>query len=207
MTLGPADFARLERVLAAARDRGFLGPGPVASQIERAVDLASALDEPPSRSLDLGSGGGVPGLPLALLWPDTTWVLLDGSVTRSAVLETSVTDLHLDDRVTVVASRAEEAGRGDLRGTFDLVVARSFGSPAVTAECGSPFLKVGGFLVVAEPPGGDPSRWEPRGLESLGLRMGRSVSAATAYQVLVQAEPCPQRFPRRVGVPGKRPLF
>jgi 16S rRNA (guanine527-N7)-methyltransferase len=113
----------------------------------------------------------------------------------------------LGGRVMVVAERAERVGRGPIRGTVDLVVARSFGSPSVTAECAAPLLRPNGRLVVAEPPGGEPERWDLVGLAQLGMGIGVSRSEPTAFQVLVQVEPCPDRFPRRVGVPSKRPLF
>jgi 16S rRNA (guanine527-N7)-methyltransferase len=198
-------------VLAAAQRRGFLGPGPIGPHVDRALDLVAALDGRtgwhPDHALDLGSGGGLPGLPLALASPDTRWVLLDGSQSRAAFLDGAVQELGLVDRVRVVAERAETAGHGHLRSAFDVVVARSFGSPAATAECGAPFLKVGGRLIVAEPPGGDPDRWNPDGLAQLGLRLGEGIVTPTAYQVLTQASNCPDRFPRRVGIPAKRPLF
>ena len=109
----------------------------------------------------------------------------------------------------MVEGRAEElARRADLRGRFDLVVARGFGPPAVTAECGAGFLVVGGRLVVSEPPGGRPDRWPAEGLAPLGLEPGRrSRRAGASYQVLRQATACPDRYPRRVGIPAKRPLF
>lgn len=206
-TLTPRDYAKLETVLSEGQQLGFLGPGPIAPHVERALDLAAAVDMPPERALDLGSGAGVPGLPLALLWAETRWVLLDGSVTRASFLKKAVDELQIGERVAVVGARAEEAARGDLRGVFDLVVARSFAVPAVTAECGSPFLKVGGVLLVAEPPGGNPSRWDSQGLDELGLELGASRSTPTASQFLLQVRPCPERYPRRVGVPAKRPLF
>ncbi len=169
--------------------------------------MAAGLEVTPATVLDLGSGGGLPGLPLAMVWPASHWVLLDGSQTRAEFLQHAVTTLGLTDRVLVVGERAEVAGRGELRGTFDCVVARSFAGPAPTAECGAPFLRVGGSLVVAEPPGGEPQRWDPQGLALLGLQIGLRVVGRTAYQVLRQDTPCPDRFPRRVGVPTKRPLF
>jgi 16S rRNA (guanine527-N7)-methyltransferase len=169
--------------------------------------LAGALEVAPTMALDLGSGGGLPGLPLACLWSATRWILLDGSQTRADFLRHAVTELGLTNRVAVVGERAEVAGRGELRGTFDCVVARSFAGPASTAECGSPFLRVGGRLVVAEPPGGHPERWDPSGVALLGLELSERGTGRTAYQVLRQAAPCPDRFPRRVGVPTKRPLF
>ena len=157
--------------------------------------------------MDLGSGGGVPGLPLALAWPASRWVLLDGSVNRGEFLRGAVSTLGLDDRIEVLAERAELAGRGPLRGALDVVVARGFGPPGPTAECAAPFLRVGGVLVVAEPPGGRPDRWDSPALGQLGLRNDRQVEGSTAYQVLVQERVCPDRYPRRVGIPVKRPLF
>jgi 16S rRNA (guanine527-N7)-methyltransferase len=195
-------------VLEDGQRRGFLGPGPVADHINRALDLTAASNEPPTgRVLDLGSGGGVPGLALALAWPSSTWALLDGSQTRAAFLRQAVVELGLDERAAVVAARAEVAARTELRHGFELVVARSFARPGPTAECGAPFLQVGGRLVVAEPPGGAPGRWDEAGLAKVGLRLGRSGTGPTAFQILEQVELCPDRFPRRVGVPEKRPLF
>lgn len=194
-------------MLGRARDLGFLGPGPIGPHVDRALDLDAAIPHPPQAALDLGSGGGLPGLPLALLWTRSEWVLLDASARRTAFLGEAVGDLGLDARVRVVGSRAEEAGRTELRASFDLVVARSFAAPAVTAECGSPFLRVGGRLIVAEPPGGSPERWDPSGLTELGLRLEEASGGPTSYQSLVQVAPCPERYPRRVGIPAKRPLF
>lgn len=161
----------------------------------------------PQRALDLGSGGGIPGLALALAWPASTWVLLDGSVRRCEWLAEAVARLDLTDRISVTAARAENAGRGALRGSFDLVVARGFGPAAVTAECGAPLLHPGGHLVVAEPPGGAPERWPAGPLAELGLTAGPRLVDPVALQVLVLTAPCPDRFPRRVGVPAKRPLY
>jgi 16S rRNA (guanine527-N7)-methyltransferase len=149
----------------------------------------------------------VPGLPLALAWPDSEWVLLDGSTARAAFLSEAVSTLGLDGRIEVDAVRAEEAGHGPNRGSFDLVVARSFGPPTVTAECAAPFLRVGGRLLVAEPPGGEPGRWPADGLRLLGMATGDRGSMPTAYQLIVQVQECPAQYPRRTGVPAKRPLF
>lgn len=135
------------------------------------------------------------------------WVLLDGSAKRTSFLSAAVEALGLSPRVEVASGRAEELGRGPLRGTIDLVVARSFAAPAATAECAAGFLRVGGQLLVAEPPGGAPERWASEALDLLGLAIGRSSSQPTALQILDQVRPCPDRYPRRVGVPSKRPLF
>ena len=110
--------------------------------------------------------------------------------------------------VTVVRARAEDAGRDPgLRGAFGLVTARSFGPPPVTAECAAPFLAVDGRLVVSEPPDGA-DRWPADGVALLDLELlRRTTTAAGRYQVLRQRTLVDERFPRRTGIPGKRPLF
>ena len=202
-------------VLEEARRLGFLGPGPVTPHLEHAAGYAVALAAEagagwsPDRAVDLGSGAGLPGLPLALLYGETEWRLVEASVRRAAFLRAAVADLGLDHRVTVVEQRAEVMGREpDYRGSFELVVARSFGPPAVLAECAAPLLAVGRWAVVSEPPGGAPERWPVEGLAQLGMAPGAAMQAGgAAYQVLHQAAPCPERWPRRVGIPAKRPLF
>ena len=160
----------------------------------------------PSRALDLGSGAGVPGLVLAVHWPESSWVLLDAGERRTLALRSALEQLDLVGRVEVVWGRAEDVGRDSShRGAYDLVTARSFGPPAVTAECGAPFLRPGGMLAVTEPPDAS-SRWPAVGLAELGLVPGRSTESPRA-QLLLAAEACSSRYPRRVGVPTKRPLF
>ena len=201
------DMDRLLEVLADSQRLGFIGPGPLEPHIERALHTLRLLIPGVGTAVDLGSGGGLPGLPLALATPAVRWLLLDGSVTRVRFLAEAVERLGLVGRVSTLAARAEEAGRGSLRGTYELVVARSFGPPAVTAECAAPLLAVGGRLIVAEPPGGSPARWDPAGLDRLGLVAVETVTEPSSFQVLEQARPCPETYPRRVGVPAKRPLF
>ena len=118
----------------------------------------------------------------------------------------------------VVRARAEDGGRRqDLRATFDLVVARGFAPPPVTAECAAPFLMTGGRLIVSEPPaepasgaGGAAapgSRWPVAGLARLGLVPERTWSEPFHYRSFVLDHPCPEDYPRRDGVPAKHPLF
>lgn len=215
--------------LARAQRLGFFGDGPLEPAVEHAYGFAEAAAAAharrgardwagPARFVDLGSGGGLPGLVLATLWPRATGILVDGNERRSAHLVQAVEEAGWQDRIAVLHVRAEVAGRRqELRGEADLVVARSFGPPAATAECAAPFLCVGGFLIVSEPPagagagagaaspGGD--RWPPAPLAELGLRPVGEERGRFGYQVLVQESPCPERFPRRDGVPAKRPLY
>ena len=121
--------------------------------------------------------------------------------------------LGLAARVSVVQERAERYGRLDeARGTFDGALARSFGRPAVVAESAAPLLHQGGWLVVSEPPAAQDlrsptPRWPAEALLQLGLEPAGMVRDSFDFQVLRQTQPCPERFPRRDGVPAKRPLF
>ncbi len=199
----------LVRVLEEARTLGFLGPGPVDGHVEHARGFLQAVgQERPRRVVDLGSGGGIPGLVLGQAWPDVDIVLLDANERRTAFLEQAVEALGLD-RVRVLRGRAEEVGHEPVwRGWADLVVARSFAAPAVTAECGAPLLGVRGRLIVSEPPEEKGTRWPAEGLAALGLRpSGRLEQAFSRFQILRQERPCPHTFPRRSGTPSKRPLF
>lgn len=198
----------LIQVLERAQELGFLGPGPVDDHLVHARRFVAAIEPEPREVLDLGSGGGVPGLILAGNWAASRVVLLDAAERRTAFLAEAVEALGLGERVEVWRGRAELlAHEPECRGRFDLVVARSFGPPPVVAECGAGFLEVGGRLAVSEPPDvrGTPRRaWLPDGLARLGLDPPVNVGGVA---VMVQARPCPAQFPRRVGVPAKRPLF
>ena len=155
--------------------RGFVGP------------IASA-----TRVLDLGSGGGVPGLVVAALRPDATVTLLDASVSRTDWLRRVVGRLGWGARVHVVTGRAEVLAHDERwRGSQDAVVARSFAPPLVTAEVASALLRVGGRLVVSEPPTPDLTRWPAAALADLGLRRQPWVTSAS---------PSSSRSPR----PGRR---
>ena len=195
-----------------ARSRGFLGPEPVEHHIEHSRDVADAVGPLSGSFLDLGSGGGVPGLVLALCWPDARGVLLESQQRRCEFLEDAVAQLDLGDRIDVRVGRAEDLARDpDLRGQIDLVVARAFGRPSVTAECAVGFLGAGGRLVVTEPPEGTSDlleRWPPEKLEDLGLGpAAASRSGRTGVAVLVALGEPLERWPRRVGRPSKTPLW
>jgi 16S rRNA (guanine527-N7)-methyltransferase len=142
--------------------------------------------------------------------PSVRLRLVEGSTRRSTFLRAAVERCGFESHVEVVAVRAEVAGRrAELRGGHTVVVSRLFGSPAETAECASPLLGVGGYLVVSEPPSDlDESRWPSAGLDLFGLEpVVKPVVGTSSFAVFRQVRECPERFPRRVGVPGKRPLF
>ena len=198
----PGASDALVAALEESRDLGFLGPGPVQAHVRHAGGFLQAwAGRPPVSVVDLGSGGGVPALPLALAWPESHWLLVEANGRRARFLAQTLHRLGLEARVDVRAARAEVVGRDPAqRGRHDLVVARGFAAPAVTAECAAPFLAVGGRLLTSEPP--EMRAWPEAALQLLGLaREGRR----GPVMALRQAAACPDRFPRRN--PGKRPLF
>jgi len=205
----------LDGVLQRSFELGFLGAMPIADQIDHAIGFAAVLESefggPPASAIDLGTGGGVPGLILVSCWPETRVVLMDATERRTAFLAEVLDSWPGADNAEVVRGRAEELGRTEaLRENFAAVTSRSFGVPAATAECGSAFLEVGGSMVVSEPPDSDPDgRWPTDGLAELGLSPVGTVRPAEryGYQVLRKIEALGVRFPRRVGVPVKRPIF
>ena len=204
----------LTELLTESRARGFLGPGDVQPHLVRAAAFATVLDRPPARALDLGAGGGLPGLVLAAtVWPETRWTFLDAQRKRTTFLVEAIERLHLDDRVDVVTGRAEEIARDPAhRETYDVVMARSFGAPAVTAECATGFLRADGCLVVSEPPDADPTvRWPSAALAEIGFGPARPTvvdgEVETHLVRLDRTGPLSDRYPRRTGTPGKRPLF
>lgn len=210
----PEPLDEVTQVLEGARELGFLGPGPVEDHVHHAlgfVGLVSGGDGPAGRWIDLGSGGGVPGLVLAIAVPGVRWVLLDARRRRTAFLERAVGELGLSDRVEVITGRAEEIGREARHRTgYAGAVARSFAPPAVTAECAAPLLVKGGHLVVSEPPmddRGTSDRWPTAGVRSLGLTIDLEVPGPPALVRLRATAPCPPAFPRPNGVPSKRPLW
>jgi len=208
VAIDPNIRAALAGVLESARHAGFLGPGPVEPHLDHALAFAGLAAGPPDLAVDLGSGAGLPGLALALAWPASRWWLVEAQGRRAAFLRQAAGTLGVADRAEVVEGRAEALGQDPhRRGRADLVVARSFGPPATVAECAAGFLRMEGVLIVAEPPGGDPRRWPAAPLALLGLRADGSIATPSAFQRLRQVRPCPERYPRRVGVPGKRPLW
>jgi 16S rRNA (guanine527-N7)-methyltransferase len=201
--------------LAEAQRRGFLGPAPLEQHVAHSRSFLEVIERFAPAGLgdsvlvDLGPGGGVPGLVLAAWLPAQRLVLQEASTTRAAWLEEAVEVLGWVDRIQVDARRAEEAGHDPARRHSALVVtARAFGKPAVTAECGAPLLRAGGVLVVAEPPNGA-SRWSADGLALLGLERAwwGAVTPEAHFAVLRAVGACPERYPRRTGVPNRRPLF
>lgn len=166
------------------------------------------------RCIDVGSGGGLPGIALAIVRPQWHITLLDSTRKKVNVLETFIGELALDN-VTAVWGRAEEiADEPARREQYDVAVARAVAELRELAEYCLPFVRVGG--VVLAPKGADIDEEvaaAEHALEVLGGRLLEvvpiQVPALDEPQTVVIVEkiaPTPEKYPRRPGRPGKRPL-
>lgn len=167
----------------------------------------------PARAIDVGSGAGFPGIPMSILRPDIHFVLLDALDKRARFLQDVVDDLGLN--AEAIHLRAEDAARRpDLREGFDLATARAVAPMAVLSEYLLPFLRVGGWMLAMKGPGLDGELEAAAGaVAALGggagevRRMaipGRDWDHRAAW--IPKVAPTPERYPRRAGLPEKRPL-
>jgi 16S rRNA (guanine527-N7)-methyltransferase len=196
-----------------AQRLGFLGPGDVARQIRHAEGFATVVldargGERPRSLVDLGSGGGLPGVVLASCWPESTVVLVDASRRRCAHLRSARDRLGLD-RLEVLEGRAEELAHDPRwREAFDVATARGFDVPPRTAEVAAGFVRVGGVAVVSEPPGLRPDRWPAAPLAGLGWSAATTVRVSDAnFAVLRKERPAAAAHPRATRQLVKRPAW
>ena len=166
----------------------------------------------PATLVDVGSGGGYPGLVLAIARPDSAVHLVEPLQKRARLLEAIAADLGLPN-VTVHAIRAEEAGRGPLRDSATLVTARAVAALPELLEYTAPLAARGGWL--AFPKGSshpEELALAQRAMSELACEqraivpMRPEISTAVSVLLFEKAGPTPERYPRRPGMPAKRPL-
>jgi 16S rRNA (guanine527-N7)-methyltransferase len=155
--------------------------------------------------IDVGSGGGSPGIPLAAARPELRFDLLESNGKKCAFLEAWAARFP---NVSVVCARAEEHGRGAGRDAYGTAVARALASPVVAVEWCLPLVRPGGRLVLYA--GEADEGAAARAAEQLAGRLSDVVPIEDAERrrllVFDKLEPTPKRFPRRPGVARKRPL-
>ena len=166
------------------------------------------------RVVDVGAGGGFPGLPLKLAFPEIQLSLVESVGKKAAFLEHIVSVLGLSG-VELYTGRAESlAHHPELRESFDLAVTRGVAKLSTLAEYTLPFCRTGGKMVALKH-GGIEEELDAatHAMEVLGGRMGEvrpvEVSGLTDNRVVVTVEKTgttPEQYPRRPGMPAKRPL-
>lgn len=206
----------LLEVLADAQAAGFLGPAPLEDHIRNGLGFAATIGARHAgadvRCADLGSGGGVPALVVARARDEVRITCIDRGTKRCEFLADAITRLDLGDRILVVEGDAEDVARAaGHESRYDVVTARSFGPPAVTAEAAVRLMRLGGTLLVSEPPTAEAgTRWEfPRELAELGLSYDglQETGDVRIAVVLRTGELVPERYPRRSATVRKRPMF
>jgi len=163
--------------------------------------------------LDLGTGGGFPGIPIKIQHPMMHVSFLDSVKKKLAFVREACYKLHIDE-VSFCDLRAEEAGRGLWRSSQDVVVARAVAYLPVLLEYAIPLLRVGGTLVAAKIDRDDEERRDSQkalrllGAELTSVHRYSIPDAKESRQVLViyKHRATDDRFPRAVGVPAKSPL-
>jgi 16S rRNA (guanine527-N7)-methyltransferase len=157
--------------------------------------------------IDIGSGGGLPAVPLAVALPQIQFTLLEANTRKCAFLEYVAGTLGLTN-VAIAAGRAEQLGhRAQLREQFDRAISRAAARPAVLLELALPFVRPGGDLIAQVSPL-DPALLEPaaRLLGGGPPRLEAPAAGAGPLLVVPKLATTPSRFPRRTGVPGRKPL-
>jgi 16S rRNA (guanine527-N7)-methyltransferase len=225
--LSPAQLAQLDQLGAALREANqrinltsIIDPAEIETRhfldsLSAALPLLERLRAgEPLRLVDVGSGGGMPGLPLKIAFSKLRLVLVESVGKKADFLRQAVEQLHLAD-VEILAERAETAARGERhRDAYNWATARALGPLPVVVELCAPFLSPGGLLVAqrsgdldadllaATPAFKALKLWTrtPIVLDLPGLPRGRGLIVGEKYA------PTPADYPRRPGIPRKRPL-
>ena len=174
--------------------------------------IAQAAMSSAGRVIDVGSGGGFPGLVLASVAPTTEVVLIEPLQKRARLLQEMAGELALAN-VTVLPVRAEEAGQSPLRESADIVTARAVAPLPELLEYTAPMARVGGVLVLPKGSGLDAEleaahhAEEVLGVEFRGTHAMRpEISETLVIALFAKVSQTPAAYPRRPGVAAKRPL-
>ena len=164
--------------------------------------------------MDIGTGAGFPGLPVAIANPDWNITLVDSTQKKIAFVDDAVTQLKLKN-VSTLVERAETIGRDSYyRESSDLALIRAVGKPSVCAEYILPLVKVGGLAILYR------GHWEEEEKRSLDSALGKlgskielihrqktPISQSMRHCIyLRKREPIANKYPRAVGIPNQKPL-
>lgn len=175
-----------------------------------ALTLLPILAEAPAgaAAVDVGSGGGAPGLPLAIVSPEMRVALIEATGKKARFLESVIDDLSLAN-ARVVNERAETAGRNQShRETYDFALARAIGPLNVALELTLPLVRPGGQALLTKGAKAEEEVAEARGaLDRLRGEVAGVVPSPTGRIVVVdKTGPTPRKYPRRSGEPKRAPL-
>jgi 16S rRNA (guanine527-N7)-methyltransferase len=170
--------------------------------------LAFPREPRPLSVIDIGSGAGFPGLPLKIVRPELDLVLVEATGKKARFLESVVRRLELG-RVVILNARIEDVGQDRRhRGSYDIAVCRAVANLAVLAEYGLPLLHLGGHLIAQKTAGIDDE--VESAVPAIGLLGGKLLQPVfydgRQLVVMKKIAATPTIYPRRAGIPAKRPL-
>ncbi len=179
-----------------------------------AEETRQTLNRPRARLIDVGAGAGFPGLPLKLVRPGTCLTLLEATGKKVAFLEQIIEQLGLQNAIAIKGRAEELAHDPDHRERYDLALARAVAELPVVVEYTLPFCKVGGWVVAQKGEAGAAEAWTAgRAITLLGGELRRVVPVhlpglpeERSLVVIGKVSPTPPTYPRRPGIPSKRPL-
>lgn len=182
---------------------------PAIASIEQPPAGEPNLDDIGPSLIDIGSGGGVPALPLAIVMPKLRVTMVESTNKKADFLEGVARELHLPN-TRVLRSRAEVIGheRREHRELYDFATARALGHLAIVAELCGPLVRPGGVVIAVKGQKADQELEESRkALGLLGLRHVETADTPTGRLVILEKTTrTPRTYPRRVGEPARVPL-
>lgn len=176
------------------------------------LTLCQLFYQIPKNLVDIGPGAGFPSLPIKIYLPDVKCTLIEANGKKIGFLEYIIQRLNLKE-VFLIKARAEEMARGDLRERFDLAVGRGVAKLNVLLEYTLPYVKIGGCMIAQKGRNLQEINEAKKALSLLGGKITQIRSLKLPFSdehrnliLIKKVKSTPLSYPRRPGIPKKRPL-